>query len=241
MLEIIPVPVFQDNYVWLAHDHGSGETVAVDPGIADPVLAAADARGWRISQIWNTHWHDDHVGGNAEIKAATGAIVTAPRREADRIATADVFVDEGDVVTLGEHVAEVLAMPGHTLGHVAYHLSGVGALFSGDTLFAMGCGRLFEGTAEEMWANMRRLGALPSDTLVYAAHEYTLGNADFALTVEPHNGALARRADSVAAMRRSGMITLPSTIERERATNPFLRAGSVEEFARRRAAKDDFR
>jgi hydroxyacylglutathione hydrolase len=241
MLEIVPVPIFADNYVWLAHDHGSGETVAIDPGAADPVLAEAERRGWPITQIWNTHWHDDHVGGNGAIRAATGATVTVPAGEADRIGTGDVRVGEGDFVTLGEHVGTVLAVPGHTLGHVAYHLPGVGALFAGDTLFAMGCGRVFEGTAAQMWGNMRRLAGLPPETLVYAAHEYTLGNARFALTVEPDNDALVRRAEEVALLRAGGRITLPSTIAAEIATNPLLRAGSVEAFARIRAAKDDFR
>ncbi|WP_206244614.1 hydroxyacylglutathione hydrolase [Novosphingobium terrae] len=238
MLEIVPVPTFADNYVWLAHDPVSRETAVVDPGQAEPVLAEAQARGWAITQIWNTHWHDDHIGGNAAIKAATGALVTAPAREADRVATADVLVGEGDTVRLGEHIGHVLALPGHTLGHIAYHLPGV--LFAGDTLFAMGCGRIFEGTAEQMWGNMQRLAALPPETLVYAAHEYTLGNARFALTIEPESAALQQRAATVTAQREAGQITLPTSIAQELATNPFIRAGSVEDFARRRAAKDVF-
>ncbi len=238
MLEIVPVPTFADNYVWLAHDAASGETAAIDPGEAAPVLAEAKARGWAITQIWNTHWHDDHVGGNAAIKAATGAVVTAPAAEAGKIATADVLVGEGDTVRLGEHIAQVLALPGHTLGHIAYHLPGV--LFAGDTLFAMGCGRIFEGTPAQMWANMQRLAALPPETLAYAAHEYTLGNARFALTVEPENAALKQRAEAVTALREAGLITLPTSIAEELATNPFMRAGSLEEFTRCRAAKDNF-
>jgi hydroxyacylglutathione hydrolase len=238
MLEIVPIPTFADNYVWLAHDPASGETAAIDPGEAAPVLEAARARGWAISQIWNTHWHDDHIGGNAAIKAATGAVITAPAQEADRIATADELVFQGDEVRLGEHVARVLALPGHTLGHIAYHLPGV--LFAGDTLFAMGCGRIFEGTPAQMWDNMQRLAMLPPETLAYAAHEYTLGNARFALTIEPENAALKQRAEAVAMLREAGLITLPTSIAEELATNPFMRAGSLEEFTRRRAAKDNF-
>ena len=240
-LEIVRIPVLSDNYVWLAHEPDSGETIVVDPAVAGPVLVAAAERGWTISQIWNTHWHPDHTGGNVEIKAATGCLVTGPGAEAARIPTLDRQVGEGDRVRLGPLEAEVMAVPAHTAGHIAYHLPGEGLIFVGDTLFAMGCGRLFEGSAEQMHINLSRLSRLPGETRVYCAHEYTLANGRFALEVEPDNEALVARMREVEAARARGEATVPTTIALEQATNPFMRAGSVEEFASRRAAKDAFR
>ncbi|WIW88013.1 hydroxyacylglutathione hydrolase [Sphingobium sp. V4] len=238
MLEVVRIPVLSDNYVWLLHDPASAETVAVDPAVADPVLAAAAARGWTIGQIWNTHWHGDHVGGNAAIKAATGCIITGPAAEAGKIGTLDRTVEEGDCVRIGDHAATVIEVPAHTAGHIAYHLAGDRIIFVGDTLFAMGCGRLFEGTAAQMFANMARLAALPDETAVYCAHEYTLSNGRFALTVEPDNAAIAARVAAVEAARVRGEPTVPTSIGEERATNIFMRARSVEQLAERRAAKD---
>ena len=237
-LEIIRIPVLSDNYVWLAHEPESGETMAVDPAVAEPVLAEAAARGWTITQIWNTHWHPDHTGGNAEIKAATGCTITGPAAESERIPTLDRKVAEGDSVALGKVTAQVLDVPAHTAGHIAFHFPTEQAAFVGDTLFAMGCGRLFEGTAAQMFANMRKLEALGDTTRVYCAHEYTQSNGRFALTVEPDNAALVARMDQVNAMRERGEPTVPTTIALEKATNPFLRATSVDELAERRAAKD---
>lgn len=237
-LEIVRIPVLSDNYVWLVHEPASGETVVVDPAVGEPVLAQAQARGWHIGAIWNTHWHPDHVGGNAAIVAATGARIIAPAAEAARIPGIDRAVGEGDRVPLGALEAQVWAVPAHTAGHIAYYLPEAEAVFVGDTLFAMGCGRLFEGTAEQMHANMQRLAALPDATHVYCAHEYTLSNARFALTVEPDNAALTTRAAQVEAARERGEPTVPTTIGAERATNPFMRAGSVAELARRRQLKD---
>lgn len=239
-LEILAVPVLADNYVWLAHDGDSGETAAVDPAVAEPVLEAAAERNWRITQIWNTHWHPDHIGGNREIKAATGCRVTGPRGEADKIDTVDVSVGEGDRVSLGATTAEIWDVPAHTAGHIAYYLPQAGAIFVGDTLFAMGCGRLFEGTAEQMFANMQRFAALDGATRVYCAHEYTLANAHFAQAMEPGNPAIVRRLAQVEALREQGQPTLPTTIAQERATNPFLRAATATELARLRTAKDHF-
>jgi hydroxyacylglutathione hydrolase len=241
MLEIVRIPALSDNYIWLAHEPGSGETLVVDPAVAEPVLAEAKARGWRISQIWNTHWHPDHTGGNEAIKAATGCTITGPAAEAARIPTLDRQVGEGDTVRLGPLTATVMEVPAHTAGHIAYHLPEAGAAFVGDTLFAMGCGRLFEGTAEQMHSNLQRLAALPPETSVYCAHEYTLSNGRFALTVEPDNEELARRMREVEAARAAGEATVPTTIALERATNPFMRASSAEMLAERRQAKDAFR
>ena len=238
MLEVVRIPVLSDNYVWLLHDPKSQETVAIDPAVAEPVLEAAAARGWTIGQIWNTHWHGDHVGGNAAIKAATGCIITGPAAEADKIATLDRLVGEGDSVRIGGHVATVMAVPAHTAGHIAYYLADAQMAFVGDTLFAMGCGRLFEGTAAQMFANMQQLAALPEDTKVYCAHEYTLSNGRFALTVEPDNAALVERVAAVEALRARDEATVPTTIGLERATNIFMRARDVAQLAERRAAKD---
>jgi len=239
MLEIVPVPVLRDNYVWLMHDPESGETVAVDPSVADPVLEAAAARGWAISQVWNTHWHPDHTGGNDAIRTATGCKITGPA-EAERVSKLDRVVAGGDRARIGAFEAELIDIPAHTAGHVCFHLPEAGVAFTGDTLFAMGCGRLFEGDAAQMHANMQRLAALPPETRIYCGHEYTLANGAFALTVEPDNEALVRRVAEVRAQRERGEVTLPTTIALERATNPFMRAASVEDLAARRAAKDAF-
>lgn len=241
MLDIVRVPALTDNYVWLVHDPASGETLAIDPSEADPVLAAAEERGWTISQIWNTHWHPDHTGGNAAIKAATGARITGPAAEAAKIPTLDATVSEGDTVRLGDHVATTWETPAHTAGHVSYHFANDGLIFVGDTLFAMGCGRLFEGTPAQMFANMQRLATLPGETQVYGAHEYTLANGRYAAAAEPDNRTIADRLAATEAARAAGQATLPTTIALERATNPFMRARSAEELAERRAAKDTFR
>lgn len=241
MVEVVGVPVLDDNYVWLMHDETSGETVVVDPAVAEPVLAAAQARGWRISQIWNTHWHGDHVGGNTGIKAATGCLIIAPDDLQHPIPGVDRIVGEGDKVNIGAFEGQVLSTPGHTNVHVSYHIPSASIVFTGDTLFALGCGRLFEGTAEEMFANMIRFSQLPAATAIYCAHEYTQSNGRFAMTVEPENLKLAERMSAIDQARACGEPTVPSTIEAELDTNPFMRAGSLEEFAARRAAKDQFR
>jgi hydroxyacylglutathione hydrolase len=240
MLEIVRVPVLSDNYAWLLHDAASGETVVVDPGEAAPVLAAASARNWTIDGVWTTHWHPDHTGGNDAIKA-TGARITGPAAEAAKIPSLDVLVGEGDTVSLGDHVARVMQVPGHTQGHIAFHFTDDHAIFTGDTLFAMGCGRLFEGTPADMFANMQRYAALPDDTQVYCGHEYTQSNGRYALSAEPGNQAIVDRMARVDAARAAGEATIPTTIGLERATNPFLRAATVEQLAEHRRAKDNFR
>ncbi len=240
MLDIVPVPVLRDNYVWLIHDPDSGETVAVDPSVAEPVLEEAERRRWRIAQVWNTHWHPDHTGGNDAIRAATGCTITGPA-EAEKVSRMDRVVAGGGRASIGAFEAELIDIPAHTAGHVAFHLPAAQAAFVGDTLFAMGCGRLFEGDAAQMYESLRRLAALPGETRIYCGHEYTLDNGRFALTVEPDNRALVRRVEQVKSARERGEVTLPTTIALELETNPFLRAPTVEEFARRRAAKDSFR
>jgi hydroxyacylglutathione hydrolase len=241
VLEVVRIAALSDNYIWMAHERASGETVVIDPAEAAPVLAEAERRGWRIGQIWNTHWHPDHTGGNAAIKAATGCTITGPRAEAARIPTLDCQVGEGDRVRLGALEAQVLEVPAHTAGHIAYHLPSEELIFVGDTLFAMGCGRLFEGTADQMFANMQRLAALPPETQVYCAHEYTLANGRYAIVAEPDNAALRERMEQVELARAAGAATVPTSIGLELATNPFMRAPSVAELAARRQAKDQFR
>ena len=239
--QVVPVPALTDNYIWLLRDPASGAVAVVDPGESAPPLAEAQARGWTISDVLNTHWHPDHVGGNLAIKAATGCAITAPAAEEARIQGVDRAVAEGDQVAVGGFEAVVWEIPAHTAGHIAFYFEQQKLIFVGDTLFAMGCGRLFEGTAEQMFANMARFAGLPDDVLVYCGHEYTLANARWAATIEPGNQALARRLAAVEQARAEGRVTLPTTIGEERATNPFMRADSVEAFAALRAQKDSFR
>ena len=239
MLEIVAVPAFSDNYIWLVRDEASGETAVVDPGDAAPALAEAERRGWPITQVWNTHWHPDHTGGNAAVQAATGCTVSGPA--AETIAVRDVGLADGDQIRIGEHVGKVIAIPGHTLGHVALVFEEDRIAFVGDTLFAMGCGRLFEGTAEQMHESLSRIAALPDDTALYCGHEYTLANARWAVHAEPGNPAIAERLRRVEQLRSEGRITLPTSVAEERATNPFVRARDWQELARLRADKDSFR
>lgn len=239
-LEIVAVPVLSDNYVWLIHDADSGETAAVDPSVADPVLDAAADRGWRITQVLNTHWHPDHTGGNDAIRTATGCKITGPA-EAEKVSKMDRIVAEGDRTRVGGAEATVWEIPAHTGGHIAYYFENEDMIFVGDTMFAMGCGRLFEGTAEQMYANLKRIAALPDNVRIYCGHEYTLANARFAAHVEPGNAEIARRLDEAAALRDAGEITLPTTVGAERVTNPFLLAPDVRHFADLRREKDNFR
>lgn len=253
-LEIRQLPCLSDNYGYLVHDPASGETVAIDTPDADAYLAAAAETGWTITQIWNTHHHFDHAGGNAALKAATGARITAPAYDKHRISPADIFVENGDTVQLGDLSADVVFTPGHTTGHIVYHFASGHVAFVGDTLFALGCGRLFEGSPADMWASLSRLRQWPDDTVIYCAHEYTQSNAAFALSIDPANGALKAYADEVAALRAKGLPTVPTRLSREKAANPFLRADdpalaaaigmagqdAVAVFAEVRARKDAF-
>lgn len=224
MLQICQFPCLEDNYGFLVHDPESGATATIDTPDAAEILRQASAKGWRITDIWNTHWHPDHAGGNAEIKEKTGARVTGPA-EVERIGLApDRIVSDGDDAALGASSARVLDVGGHTLGHIAYVFDADNVAFVGDALFAMGCGRLFEGTAEQMWKSLSKIAALNDDATLYCAHEYTLSNARFALAMEPENAALQARAAEVNALRAAGKPTVPMTLAQEKATNPFLRA-----------------
>ena len=240
MLEIVAVPVLSDNYVWLLHDSESGETAAVDPSVAEPVLDAAATKGWRLTQVLNTHWHPDHTGGNAAIQSATGSLITAPA-EAERVSTVDRVVAEGDRVHVCGAEAVVWDIPAHTSGHIAYYFEDEGMIFVGDTMFAMGCGRLFEGTAQQMYANLQRIAALPENVRIYCGHEYTLANARFAAHAFPENKAIADRLRHVERERSDARSTVPTTVGEERATNPFLLARDARQFADLRAEKDNFR
>ncbi len=239
-LEIIRIPALSDNYIWLVHDRKADKTAVVDPGDPEPVLAELERRGWKLNAILNTHWHPDHTGGNARLKAETGAVIIAPSGEGTRIPGADWLAGGSNRIKVGQHVAQVVDVPGHTAGHIAFHFAEDGIIFVGDTLFAMGCGRLFEGTAEQMFRNMQFFAKLPPETQVYCAHEYTQANGKFALSVEPDNATLQARMVEVDALREAGEPTVPTTIGAELATNPFLRAESAEQLAERRAAKDVF-
>ncbi len=214
-----------DNYGVLLHDPATGATASIDAGEAAPIAAELEAAGWRLTDILVTHHHGDHVAGVEALKARYGARVTAPAHDRDRVPGVDATVREGDAVAVGTLKGAVIETPGHTLGHVAYHFAGEKLLFSGDTLFALGCGRLFEGTPAQMWNSLSKLAALPGDTKVYCGHEYTLSNARFALRYDGANPALVARAAEVERMRAENRFTVPSTIAEERATNPFLRAG----------------
>ena len=250
-LTVHQFPCLSDNYGFLIRDEATGLAGCIDTPESGAILRELQKLGWTLHMILNTHWHPDHAGGNAEIKAATGAVIVGPK-EVTRIAPLDREVADGDVVELGETRLQVIESGGHTLGHIAYYDAADRIAFVGDTLFALGCGRLFEGTPEQMWTSLQRLAALPDDTRVYCAHEYTASNARFALSVDD-DPALKARAEAVFAARERGEWTVPTTIGLEKATNPFLRApalaarvGAAGEpdhraFAAVRAAKDSFR
>ena len=223
-LEIHLLPLLSDNYACLLHDAQSGACAAVDPSEAGPVQAALRRNGWRLTHVLCTHHHNDHIGGVGALKAATGCTVVGALADAHRIPGLDVKVKEGDTVLLGEHKGKVIATPGHTSGHVAYWFAESRALFCGDTVFSLGCGRLFEGTPAQMWASLGKLRALPDDTRVYCGHEYTSENAGFALTLDPDNPALKRRAAEARALDEAGKPTIPALLADEKAANPFFRA-----------------
>lgn len=254
MLTILQIPVLTDNYIYLIHDPVSAETAVVDPALARPVLDMLDKKGWQLTSILNTHHHNDHVGGNLELKQQTGCKIIGGQSDRGRIPGIDIGVNENDIISIGRHSARILATPGHTSGHIVYYFADDNLLFCGDTLFVMGCGRLFEGTAEQMWQSLQKLKGLPASTKIYCAHEYTQINGRFALTVEPDNRALHQRMQVINQLRANHQPTVPSTLEQELATNPFFREDSpalqktlhklnskpVEIFAEVRRLKDNF-
>lgn len=223
-LRIEQIPVLRDNYVYLLRDEEEGACAAVDPSLAAPVLAALDRLGWTLTHVFNTHHHHDHTGGNLDLKRATGCTIVGNGRDAARIPGIDVAVEDGGEAKLGSLCAKVMDVSGHTLGHIAFWFASERAVFCGDTLFSLGCGRLFEGTPSQMWTSLKKLRGLPAETRVYCGHEYTESNARFALTIEPDNAALRLRAAEVQALRAQARPTVPSLLADERAANPFLRA-----------------
>lgn len=227
-LEIVTVPCLKDNYAFLAHDAATGATAVVDPPEAAPILSALQSRGWKLSHILLTHHHGDHIDGVPALAAATGARVIGAAADAHRLPPLTEAVTEGDTVRVGMARGKVIGVSGHTRGHIAYHFAESNVVFTGDSLMAFGCGRLFEGTAPMMWESLSKLAALPPETLVCSGHEYTASNARFALTIEPQNTALISRAEAVDAARAKGRPTVPSTLAEELATNPFLRASLPE-------------
>ena len=253
-LEVFMFPALQDNYCYLVRDPDTGATGVVDTPEVAPIERALAETGWSLDYILNTHHHWDHAGGNLELKQKTGCTIVGPRADRDRIPGLDVEVGDGDVFELGNRRARIYDTPGHTRGHICYHFADDCIAFTGDTLFSMGCGRLFEGSPQQMWTSLQKLLAWPDDTHIYCAHEYTQSNARFALTVEPDNRDLIERAADVEQLRRDGQPTIPSTIGLEKATNPFLRpmsthlratlgmndADNVDVFAATRQRKDRF-
>lgn len=251
MIHVHQFACLSDNYGYLVHDTTSHETVAIDTPDATAYLREAELKGWRITQIWNTHWHPDHAGGNAAIKEATGCMILGPGEVQGKFPI-DWTVAHGDIVTIGETAAHVIDVSGHTNGHIAFHLPDAGIAFVGDSVFALGCGRMFEGEPHQFWASLSRIKALPPQTLLYCAHEYTASNARFALHADPENALLSEYAAEITAKRARNEWTVPTTLARELLTNPFLRADDSslmarwggtaphETFAALRAAKDSF-
>lgn len=253
-IEIHQFPCLSDNYGFLIRDDAEGAVATIDTPDAGAINAALDEKKWKLTHILNTHWHPDHAGGNLALKKKWGCEIIGPSGEAAKIPGIDRKVGEGDVVKLGATTAIVRDTPGHTAGHIIYHFADDGAAFVGDTIFAMGCGRLFEGTPDQMWASLSKIAVMPPETKLYCAHEYTAANAAFALSVDPHNEDLRLRTAEVEALRGAGKPTVPTNVATELRTNPFLRAGDpdlqkainmtgadvVSVFAETRRRKDNF-
>jgi hydroxyacylglutathione hydrolase len=235
-----PVPILSDNYAWMLRDAASGAVAIVDPADAGPIIAAIERAGGRLDMILLTHHHADHVAGTDEVRARFRCEVVGAAADAHRLPRLDRALREGDTVRLGGADGRVIDTPGHTRGQINFYFSDGNVLISGDTLFSLGCGRLIEGTAEEMFASLRKLSTLPGETLVCCGHEYTESNARFALTVDPDNSALQARAEEVRRQRAANQPTVPSRLSDELAANPFLRAPNAASFARIRARKDAF-
>lgn len=227
-LEIVTIPCLKDNYAFLAHDKATGQTAVVDVPEAAPIIAALKQRGWTLTHVLLTHHHWDHVDGLAALLADHPATVIGAAADAHRLPPLDIAVREGDTITIGSDTGRVIDVSGHTLGHVAFHFPDSAVVFTADSLMALGCGRLFEGTPAQMYESLSKLAALPPETLVCSGHEYTASNAKFALTIEPGNPALISRVEKIETARAQGRPTVPSLLSTERATNPFLRSDSPE-------------
>jgi len=227
-LEILTIPCLDDNYAYIAHDTDTGQTAVVDVPDAQPILTALHDKGWTLSHVLLTHHHWDHVGGLGALLAAAPAQVVGAAADAHRLPPLDIAVTGGDTLSIGTQAGHVMDVSGHTVGHIAFHFPQSAAVFTADSLMALGCGRLFEGTPAQMWDSLSKLAALPSGTTVYSGHEYTQSNARFALTVDPGNPALISRSKAIDAARAMGRPTVPSSLSEELATNPFLRAGDAD-------------
>lgn len=225
-LELVTIPCLKDNYAYLVHDPATGATACIDVPEAPPILAALAERGWQLSDIWLTHHHWDHIDGVAALVAATGARVSGAAADAHRLPPLDTALKTD--FTFAGHAVQVIDVPGHTVGHIAFHIPAAKLAFTADSLMAAGCGRLFEGTPAQMHDSLQKLGALPPETLICSGHEYTIGNIRFALTLEPANAALISRSEQVASLRERGKPTVPVTLSEELETNPFLRTHSAE-------------
>ena len=238
---VTAIPMLTDNYSWLIKDSPSGRLGIIDPAEAAPAITAIEAAGGHLDFIFLTHHHGDHIDGAPELASRYGAKIVGNAGDAHRLPKLDIAVPEGGEVPFGTASARVIDTPGHTLGHIAYYFADGGLLFCGDTMFSMGCGRLFEGTAADMYDSLQKFADLPPDTLVCAGHEYTISNAKFAISVDPENTALQTRVKEVEALRRDNKATLPVRLGVEMATNPFLRALDAPSLGRLRAAKDNFK
>jgi hydroxyacylglutathione hydrolase len=253
-LEIITVPCLSDNYAFLAHDATTGDTAVIDIPEAAPILATLKEKGWTLTHVLITHHHWDHIGGLNDVLAQYPAKVVGAKADAGRLPPLDLAVSEGDSIQIGNETGHIIDVSGHTVGHIAFHFPTSSAVFTADSLMAMGCGRVFEGTMSQMWNSLSKLAALPADTIVYSGHEYTQTNAAFAMTIEPHNPALISRVQDIGAARAAGQPTVPSSLALELETNPFLRASQpavqrlmgmdgadpADVFAEIRARKDRF-
>lgn len=234
-------PCLSDNYGLLFHDPDSGLTACIDTPDKDEILKQCDSKGWTLSHIFNTHHHWDHTGGNLDLAAQiSGLEIIGPSHDAARIPGLTTGVRGGESFTFGQQTVEVLETPGHTTGHIIYYVPTASAAFVGDTLFKMGCGRLFEGSPQDMFASMAKIAALPDDTQLYCAHEYTLSNGRFALTAEPNNQAIKDEMIRAKSLREQGLPTVPTTVALEKEINPFMRASSPQQLGDIRKAKDNF-